>query len=994
MVFDYSRPGGIAGIKTTAIDANTNQVITIADALGRVVLTEKRDASGALQHYTDHAFDEGGRLTRTTEHVFTDGSEVRQVSNVWNYNAAGQLLSSIRSAGCADERTTGYEYYPDGMLRMIRKPNGVGLLHFYDNARRLKNLTSSDGSVHYEYGYNAAGKLLTVTDHVHGVDSVFTYDVAGRKDSETTSLDGFSIPVEYAHNRAGAISRILLPGQNAVDYEYSASGLHHVIRKSGVTSVGSTGGTENYRHTYASRDASGNLLSATSTIGGSSSSSSYTFDELGRRQSINAPSWSHSVAASGAFDAVGNLQEYSVSDPLGSYNTINGYDSLYRLTDHQSAIANQQFTYDSVNNRLSGPAEFNSPTLTYGYNELNELTGAMLAGNLTGIVQVPVNGIVQPNAHSGAAISSITVQLDQNTPISATLSAEQWEVSGGTLAVPVDGQQHTITVNAVDSAGKQNTKTLTLTIDNDAAKAFIHDLNGNLIQQTVYTSAGAVETTGYQYDALDRLRFAVLPSGGSIEYRYDALHRRISKTVDGSPEYYLWLNQSEIGCLVEDAGSLALTQFRILGAGMGNEVGAAVAVELRPNASSAWNVYEPVHDHRGNIAVLLYPNGSVAESYRYDAYGNVKIYDGNQSEVSSSAIGNPWQFSSKRTDSETGLLYFGRRYYAPTLARFSTTDPAGFADGPNLYAYVGGNPIMYVDPDGRLAKDVGEFGAAGIIGTWNTGVNVATSPLIFAEQTLFGIGSGGDYTRGFRAAGTSIWAGIQSYGRSYEIAKASGNFLELGLLMGYQVPVFGNYLPCPQAALNDEMATLIQSRGINGASDQRALDSDIVTLQTLGYQQGVNAESATYTLGSAIEVLSALFLGNTARGYEYADQVRGLVGDGATINQVAHSGGVIRSLQGSKYLGYHDVGVNRNFSYQGPALGIFNNVQNLSLNYSPHLLPPWGEPTSTLGTVLSLEVFSLHNTERNYIWNGDPHYQIGALRRGEWDSAARSYLNP
>ena len=157
---------------------------------------------------------------------------------------------------------------------------------------------------------------------------------------------------------------------------------------------------------------------------------------------------------------------------------------------------------------------------------------------------------------------------------------------------------------------------------------------------------------------------------------------------------------------------------------MGNEIGAAVAVELRPNASSSWNVYEPVHDHRGNIAVLLSPNGTVAESYRYDAYGNVKTYDGSQLEISSSAVGNPWQFSSKRMDYEVGLIYFGRRYYAPTLARFITTDPAGFADGPNLYSYVGGNPMMYIDPDGRLAKKPFEWGIRGYAyGTYYLGLS-------------------------------------------------------------------------------------------------------------------------------------------------------------------------------------------------------------------------------------------------------------------------------
>jgi RHS repeat-associated protein len=61
-------------------------------------------------------------------------------------------------------------------------------------------------------------------------------------------------------------------------------------------------------------------------------------------------------------------------------------------------------------------------------------------------------------------------------------------------------------------------------------------------------------------------------------------------------------------------------------------------------------------------------------------------------------------FSSKRLDKETGLYCFGRRSYDPTLGRFVTTDPSGFADGPNLYAYCGGDPVNLIDPDGQLSK--------------------------------------------------------------------------------------------------------------------------------------------------------------------------------------------------------------------------------------------------------------------------------------------------
>jgi hypothetical protein len=53
-------------------------------------------------------------------------------------------------------------------------------------------------------------------------------------------------------------------------------------------------------------------------------------------------------------------------------------------------------------------------------------------------------------------------------------------------------------------------------------------------------------------------------------------------------------------------------------------------------------------------------------------------------------------------DAETGFLFFGRRYYSPEIGRWTTPDPVGYADGPNLYAYVHNHPIAYIDPDGRF----------------------------------------------------------------------------------------------------------------------------------------------------------------------------------------------------------------------------------------------------------------------------------------------------
>jgi RHS repeat-associated protein len=66
-----------------------------------------------------------------------------------------------------------------------------------------------------------------------------------------------------------------------------------------------------------------------------------------------------------------------------------------------------------------------------------------------------------------------------------------------------------------------------------------------------------------------------------------------------------------------------------------------------------------------------------------------------------------FRYLGKERDEESGLYYYGARYYAPWLARFTSADPKGIDDGLNAFAYVRNNPIRLVDPDGRESMTFG-----------------------------------------------------------------------------------------------------------------------------------------------------------------------------------------------------------------------------------------------------------------------------------------------
>jgi len=169
----------------------------------------------------------------------------------------------------------------------------------------------------------------------------------------------------------------------------------------------------------------------------------------------------------------------------------------------------------------------------------------------------------------------------------------------------------------------------------------------------------------------------------TVSYTYGPGGRRIEKKYDGQAVMKYLYDGGHI--IAEYDATGALVHKYIYGPGVDQPI-------CMIDVSDANAAYYYHFDGLGSVIALTDSAGAVANLYEYSIFGEVSASDPNHP--------NRFLFTGREFDSETGLYYYRARYYNPYIGRFLQTDPVGYGDGMNSYAYCANRPVGCSDPFG------------------------------------------------------------------------------------------------------------------------------------------------------------------------------------------------------------------------------------------------------------------------------------------------------
>ncbi|GAA6152197.1 hypothetical protein NBRC116587_16160 [Pseudoteredinibacter isoporae] len=651
---------GSGGRETqTLVDANDNTFVTEKDFRGNTLSLTFADSSVQKQRYDLSGFmteeeDESGFITR------------------YNYFADGRVASSQNPEG----ETTSYRYDLFGNQRQMTRPLGAVQHRDYDALNRLVRVSDALNQ-QTQFQYDANDNLLVQT--MPGSAPVnFTYDVLNRQ----LSREHGSLTSSYEYDAEGNLTKTTDPKGQVFSQQFDQLGrLQQQDFPSGsdLSSV-----TTSY-------DGNNNPLSVSETTNRGTELYSYAYDTLDRL----TRSEQRGQVLTYQYDNNGNRTQ--LVSPGGSSDYR--YDNRNRLSEVQSGSEISRYHY-LANSWLERVENANGSQVAYQYDN---------AGRVVDI---------QNSLAGGGLLSSFAYQYDNNGN-----RTQQIEVQNGFA----DTQSLTTTYS-YDTLDR-----LTSYTENDGSDTketiYTYFPSYDRKSETVTVGSQTERQRQYVYDNINRLTSISEAAGGEISYLYDRNGNQLSRTdtIDGANDSTLFtynsrnqLTQVQNGAPGSEASQgqnhydYRGMRIRQLGSSRGDieylydqksivdelQSGSTLAhytygdrlLSLNHSGESQFYHYAAL----GTTANLSDSAGQVKVSYRSDVFGSISKQEGTSV--------NRQVFTGQEHDENTGLIYFGARFYDPAIGRFMTQDTyLGESNTPpslHRYLYAYSNPTVYIDLHG------------------------------------------------------------------------------------------------------------------------------------------------------------------------------------------------------------------------------------------------------------------------------------------------------
>ncbi len=729
-------------VKVTLPDGTASTAAySIADGCLKTTLT---DANG---HVTDTYKDIRSRDRKTVRHA--DGLDVE---TSFNYNAIGELLSVVHP----NKEVTTYEYDGLGRKTSVRHPDTGLTTYEYDaagnmTAKQTPNLRAADGRIRYTYDYerlseivypkniynrvtytygdstetkyNRAGRLKLVEDGSGG--EAYYYGKLGEvtKTVKTVLLAETDIRTyiwEADYDSWNRVNTMTYPDGEVVTYGYDKGGNLLTMRTEKEGDSQTLIAEQRY-------DKYGNL---TYRKMGNGTETAYDYDE--RRLHLNQMS----LTSNGVrmmenvykYDAVDNILGISnAAQPNGeiggTFSHTYQYDALNRIVSASGTAKDKEYESLMRYDEMSNPVRKDSVYYEYGTAS-------------------------HPNAVSRAGGKIFSYDADGN-PVSVedttanTLRVMQWDEEGRLQSLGDDGYVSRYTYNHAGERVVKSHGRATVAFVNGAPQGVLwHDRDNWTMYVSPYMVVSPDRFTKHYYAGSQRIASKI--GTGGFNNLYDASKacvtagqkdyaERLHQITQSRNDYYAALGippgppttkgvygEAEYRGEYGDYMTAPLGNYDapdnwpmkpykrpyggtpgppVMYEKPGNPDDEGAGYGFKSAGTKEKDVYFYHSDHLGSTSYITDRDGNATQFVSYKPYGEALV------DEHATSFETPWKFNGKELDAETGLYYYGARYYEPALAVWYGVDALA-EKYPSLggYVYCAGNPVRLVDVDGKEIK--------------------------------------------------------------------------------------------------------------------------------------------------------------------------------------------------------------------------------------------------------------------------------------------------